>query len=177
MKSSGSRLIASFIALILVVSAVCIYAFKSQPAPTTTQTVIRSNSATNNTPAPVDQTSQNTIPTTVPATIPTETTTTTSSKYRNGTYKATGSYDTPEGQESVDVSLTLENGIVTDATVTANAFGGRSLRYQQMFISGYKTSVVGKDIDTISLGRISGSSLTPIGFNNALAEIKTQAKA
>lgn len=98
-----------------------------------------------------------------------------SGKYKDGTYKAVGTYDTPEGEESVTVSLTLKDGVVSDANVTANATGGRSLRYQQMFIGGYKAVVVGKSIEALSVGKVSGSSLTPIGFNNALSQIKTQA--
>ena len=169
MKTSGSRLVASLIALVAVVSAVFIYAFKSTPTPSSNAT---GANTTTNIPVqtPVTQTEQATIPEST-ATV------STTSKYKNGTYKATGTYGTPEGQESIDVSLTLENGIVTDANVIANASGGRSLRYQQMFIGGYKTSVVGKNIDELNLGRISGSSLTPIGFNNAITAIKTEAKA
>jgi len=46
-----------------------------------------------------------------------------------------------------------------------------------MFISGYKPYVIGKNIDTISLDRVSGSSLTPAAFNEALGQIKTEARA
>jgi hypothetical protein len=36
--------------------------------------------------------------------------------------------------------------------------------------------VVGKNIDEVNLGKVSGSSLTPIGFNNAIEDIRSQAK-
>ena len=99
------------------------------------------------------------------------------SKYRDGTYTAIGSYDSPAGQESINVSVTLKNGIVTAAKVTQMAQDRTSIRYQQRFISGYLPLVVGKNIGSIRLDVVSGSSLTPIGFNAALAKIKAQAQA
>ncbi len=135
------------------------------------------SSQTTQSPAP-----QNTPPAQTPTASVTTTTTvvantTKRSKYNDGTYSATGTYDSPGGLESVSVSLTIANDIVTGATVTSGASDGTSRRYQQMFISGYKTYVIGKDIDTLNLDRVSGSSLTPIGFDNALAKIKTEAQA
>lgn len=108
----------------------------------------------------------------------TEPTTTESadSEYKDGTYSATGAYSNPGGTSSIEVSVTLKNGVITDSTTTA-AGGGTSGRYQSQFISGYKSEVVGKQIDAVSLSRVSGSSLTSQGFNAALAEIKTKAKA
>jgi len=37
--------------------------------------------------------------------------------------------------------------------------------------------VIGKNIADVQLSRVSGSSLTPEGFNNALATIKSQAQS
>ena len=99
------------------------------------------------------------------------------SKYKNGTYSATGTYDSPAGLESIGVSLTIANDIVTNTSVTPEPSDRTSSRYQQMFANGYKTYVIGQNIDTIALDRVSGSSLTPIGFNNALAKIKAEAQA
>lgn len=96
--------------------------------------------------------------------------------YKNGTYTATASYDSPAGKESIGVSITLVNDIIADATVTPMAKDKTSDRYQDMFVSGYKTYVIGKDISTLQLGAVSGSSLTPVGFNNALTQIKAQAR-
>jgi uncharacterized protein with FMN-binding domain len=99
------------------------------------------------------------------------------SAYKDGTYSATGSYDTPGGPESIGVSLTVKNGAVADSTVTSNARDADSTRYQSMFMSAYKPQVVGKSLDSISLSRVSGSSLTSGGFNDAVAQIKSQAKS
>ena len=103
--------------------------------------------------------------------------TATTGNYKDGTYSATGSYRTPGGQESIAVKVTLADGVISDVSVTQNASGGEAEEYQSAFISGYKTQVVGKKIDEVSLSRVAGSSLTPNGFNSALTTIKTDANA
>jgi len=97
--------------------------------------------------------------------------------YKDGTYTATGSYDSPAGNESIDVSITLKNGAITDSTVQAKATDSEAREYQDDFVSGYKAFVTGKNIDSIRLSRVSGSSLTSGGFNAALTKIKDEAKA
>lgn len=96
-------------------------------------------------------------------------------EYKDGTYAAVGDYTSPGGSESIDVSLTIKDSVVTDATVTAKAVNPNSKEYQAKFISGYKAEVVGKSLAQLQLGAVAGSSLTPKGFNDALADIKTQA--
>ena len=96
--------------------------------------------------------------------------------YKDGTYSATGSYRTPGGQESIDVEVTLAGGVISDASVTQNATGGEAEEYQDKFTAAYKSEVVGKKIDEVSLSRIAGSSLTPLGFNTALDTIKSEAQ-
>jgi uncharacterized protein with FMN-binding domain len=102
---------------------------------------------------------------------------TTSSVYKDGTYSATGTYMSPVGNENLPVTLVLKGDVVTDATVTVGATKKESVNWQNAFISGYKTQVVGKKISEISLSKVSGSSLTPKGFMDAIAKIETQAKA
>jgi uncharacterized protein with FMN-binding domain len=116
------------------------------------------------------------IPTVTAAIVPKQTAST-ASTYTDGTYSATGSYGSPGGQEQLSVTLTLVNDIITAVSVTPLAYDRRSQNYQNIFISGYKQYVIGKNIADVNLTRVSGSSLTPIGFNNALAQIKAQAKA
>ena len=101
----------------------------------------------------------------------------TSATYKNGTYSATGSYMSPGGQDQIAVTLTLSNDVITSVSVTPEAGDRTSSRYQSRFISGYQTYVVGKDISGLSLGKVSGASLTPIGFNDALNQIRAQAKS
>ncbi len=99
------------------------------------------------------------------------------SGYTDGTYSADGSYASPGGQESISVSITLASGVVTAVEVTPEASSGNALQYQKQFASGISSEVVGKDIDDISVSRVSGSSLTSAGFNAALDEIKSEASA
>lgn len=96
--------------------------------------------------------------------------------YKNGTYSATGFYMSPGGGDQLGVTLTITNDIVTDAIVTQAAGDNTSVKYQEKFITGYKQYVIGQKIDSLKLGKVSGASLTPIGFNDALAQIKTKAK-
>ncbi len=96
--------------------------------------------------------------------------------YKNGSYSATGSYQSPGGYDQLGVSLTIQNDKVTSLSVTNMAGDRRSQRYEDMFISGVNQYVVGQSVDSIYLTRVSGSSLTPMGFNDALDQIKAQAK-
>lgn len=120
--------------------------------------------------AAVDNTPVTTTP--APATA-----TTKQFAYKDGTYTATGAYQTPESTEHITVTLTLKNDVVIDASVSAQAQENQSARYQSMFAANFKQYVVGKDISTLSLSHVSGSSLTSGGFNQAVAQIKAQAKA
>ncbi|HVT74902.1 MAG TPA: hypothetical protein VHD69_00565 [Candidatus Paceibacterota bacterium] len=98
-------------------------------------------------------------------------------KYKDGTYTARGTYQSPAGLESIDVTLTLKGDVVTDASVVSHATIAQSINFQGKFISGFKALVVGQDIDSIKLDKVSGSSLTPKGFNSAVTEIKAEAAA
>ena len=101
----------------------------------------------------------------------------TAGTYKNGTYKATGSYNSPGGRESIKLALTIADGKVSDSTVTSEAKNPTAKSYQADFISGYKTQVVGKSVDEIKLDSVAGSSLTPDGFEDALEQIKQDAAA
>ncbi len=102
---------------------------------------------------------------------------TTPSAYKDGTYTATGVYNSPGGTERLSVSLTLVSGIVTATTVSKDAQNQQSREFQIKFAENYSSQVVGKKIDDLNLGKISGSSLTPKGFNAAVSTIKSQAKS
>ena len=102
---------------------------------------------------------------------------TNTSEYKDGTYTAEGDYISPGGAEKVGVSVTLENGVITDSTFTVMATRPTSVTMQDNFAGGYKTLVVGKSIDEVQLTKVAGSSLTPQGFMDALEKIKTQAKS
>lgn len=98
-----------------------------------------------------------------------------SNKYKDGTFNAEGNYISPGGAEKVGVSLTLKDDIVVDSIFTVEAKRSESIRMQTAFSNGYKQYVIGKNIDDISVSKVSGSSLTPKGFNDAVTKIKVQA--
>lgn len=98
-------------------------------------------------------------------------------KYKDGTYTASGGYNTPGVFEEITLTLVVKNGIVTDASFQGNPGTGTARRMQNKFNAGYKDYVIGKSIDSISLTVVNGASLTPIGFMEALDKIKAQAKA
>lgn len=101
----------------------------------------------------------------------------TEAQYANGTFSATGDYVSPGGPRTIDVSITLENGIVTDSTFVGNATDPTSQRFQGEFGENYKEMILGKNIDEISLTKVAGSSLTPQGFTDALEKIKSEARS
>lgn len=97
--------------------------------------------------------------------------------YKDGTYTQVGGYTSPGGAEQIDVKLTLKNGLVTEAEVTPKAERPYSVKWQGVFAENFKTLVVGKNIKDLNLGKVSGSSLTPKGFNDAVEKIKAEAKS
>jgi len=97
--------------------------------------------------------------------------------YTDGTYTADGSYQTPETVETISVTLTVADGLVTDVEVTGDPQARESEQYQGEFIGGIADEVVGKSLDDIEVSRVAGSSLTSGGFNEAVESIKEQAAA
>lgn len=112
------------------------------------------------------------------STVPTTTETTDSTSnvsYTDGTYTAVGNYQSPGGAEEIGVTVTLKDNVITDVSVEPKATRGISVNMQKMFADNYKPMVVGKNINEVHLGKVSGSSLTPKGFNDALVKIEAQA--
>ena len=107
----------------------------------------------------------------------TENTDAASSTYADGEYTATGSYTTPGGRESVTVTLTLGNDVVTAVNVDGSAKQGDSLRYQSEFIENIASQVVGVAIDDLDVSKVAGSSLTSSGFNDAISHNAAEAQA
>lgn len=103
--------------------------------------------------------------------------TTADSEYNDGEYSAEGDYTSPGGAENLGVTITLKDGIIENAEVETMGSRPNTVRFQGIFKENFKQLVVGKDIDDVKLDKVSGSSLSPKGFNDALEKIKTQAKA
>jgi len=85
------------------------------------------------------------------------------------------SYLTPaRTSHELTVSLTVAQGIVTDATIIYDKGDGFSNAHQERFDGAYKAEVIGKPIDSISLSRVGGASLTSGAFNDAVKKIAAQ---
>lgn len=165
--TKNTKLVISAIMVVGVATGVFVAATPQKPKASPIVKVVEPVSSTDNNTAA--------LPTPTPVDNPTGTSVSKTSKYKNGAYSVTASYDSPAGSENLGVSITLKNDIVVDSSVTNMAGDGRSQRYQQVFIGGYKQYVIGKNIDSINLDVVSGASLTPIGFNDALSAIKAKA--
>lgn len=97
--------------------------------------------------------------------------------YKDGSYSQAGTYQSPAGAESVNVSLTVKDDVVTGLTVTPSAQNETSKKFQGLFVAGINQMVVGKKLSEVgSFGQVNGSSLTPQGFVSAVAGIKAQAQ-
>ncbi len=157
MQNQGnSKLVAGIVAILVVIGGIFGFAVSKSKTAETTTPVVPSEPVATSVP-PTDTTKR--------------------SAYKDGTYSATGSYMSPGGADRLGVSLTLKNDIVTSLTVTNMAGDGTSDRYQDKFIGGIQTLVVGKNIDSLNVDVVSGSSLTHKGFEDAVTQIKAQAKA
>jgi uncharacterized protein with FMN-binding domain len=160
-SNNNRKILASFIAVLAIVIIAVGLSFanhKDKPVDTTndTQPTPQANGSTN-TPNTASNDSSR-------------------SDYKDGTYNATGTYLTPGGQESVTVSVTLKDGTIADTSLEQHANNKDTEEYQSKFAAGYKKLVIGKTLSSVRLSRVSGSSLTSQGFNNALKTIKDQAK-
>lgn len=96
---------------------------------------------------------------------------------KDGDYDAEGEYSNPAGQSKVKVELTLADGKISDITVTPEATNGTSKGFQAKFAGGISDEVVGKSLDELNVSKVSGSSLTSQGFNQAIDQIKADATA
>lgn len=151
-SNRGILMAAGIIAIIVIIFGVIKFTSKQQPTAETTTT-------------------------TPPSSIPNETTNPGAAvSYKDGTYTATGSYVSPGGPETIKITLTLTDGVVTEAVAEPQAVNPTSKRYQGIFAQNFRALVVGKDIRTLSLQKVSGSSLTSGGFNEAVDLIKAQSK-
>mgnify|MGYP003494088353 FL=1 len=93
--------------------------------------------------------------------------------YADGKYQATGWYG---GLPShIEVTLTLESDVITAVSVVPAATNLTSLDLQERFAEVIPAVVIGRRIADLEVGKIAGSSGTPVGFNDALDQIRTQA--
>lgn len=146
-------------AAVLIIAVIVVAAAAASPKKQATTTASTANSSTTSaTPSSADDTSSD-------------------ASFKDGSYTATGAYESPGGNEHITVHVTLASGVVTATSATSGAGDPEAHEYQSMFIGGFKSQVVGKRIADVHLSRVSGSSLTSQGFNDAISQIENQAKA
>lgn len=95
--------------------------------------------------------------------------------YRDGSFQANGTYQSPNGSENIIVVIELENDIVTDVEIITNPNNPTTAIYQGQFADGIGEIVIGEDIDSLDVTVVAGSSLTGNGFREALEAIKADA--
>ncbi len=103
--------------------------------------------------------------------------TSTSSGYKNGTYQATATYFVPHGQESIQVTLTIKNNAIAAASIQNSETDPTSADFQQSFATEYQSQVVGRSLSGLQIDVVAGASDTTQGFNEAVNQIASQAKA
>ena len=97
--------------------------------------------------------------------------------YKDGTYSADGTYVSPNGNETVGVTLTLAGGFVSDVQITQHPSNPNTRKFQGEFAGGIQSQIVGKNLNEIKVSKVAGSSLTSGGFNQAVEKIKSEARA
>jgi uncharacterized protein with FMN-binding domain len=120
---------------------------------------------------PAPSTSPSASPSSTPSPPPAPTST-----YKDGNYSATGTYNSPGGKETLRVTIDMASDVITALAVTSVHIDSTAASYETAFEGGIQAIVVGKDIDSLNVGPVAGSSLTSIGFNRAITTIKSLAK-
>ncbi|WP_341998836.1 hypothetical protein MRBLWH7_000494 [Microbacterium sp. LWH7-1.2] len=115
-----------------------------------------------------------------PATVPpttapqeTETNVPQTSAYVDGEHSARGWYGSLPSHQ--DVTLTIDDGAVTEVQITTPAEDETSLGYQQRFAQALPGAIIGRSLDEIAIDRLAGASGCSEGFMNALTQIREAA--
>lgn len=100
----------------------------------------------------------------------------TASPYRDGRYAATGRYLTPGGDESIQVTVQVRDGIVTAAEAATEARSPTARQFQDQFRAHIADRVVARPLSSLEVSAVAGASLTSTGFDDALTRIRSQAQ-
>ncbi|MEJ7648731.1 MAG: FMN-binding protein [Nakamurella sp.] len=98
------------------------------------------------------------------------------SLFRDGDYASTGRYLTPGGNESIEVTLRVRDGVITAATSRTEALSPTARQFQEQFRVAIAAQVVARPLSSVSVDVVAGASLTSSGFNDALTRIRTEAR-
>lgn len=166
MDQSKKKLVGLVVIVLLAIAAggTAVYLNGQQNEPADSGNVSTPADTTSNTPTPPADTGEETAAVARVA------------EYKDGVYSADGRYRTPGGTETIAVTVTLSGDVITDVAVEMDGRGD-SKHYQSLFKQGIGALTEGKDVDEVKVSRVSGSSLTSVGFNAALETIKNDARA
>ncbi|MDO4899124.1 FMN-binding protein [Actinomyces sp.] len=98
--------------------------------------------------------------------------------YADGEYTASESYGVVDGvveEDSIDVTVSLKGGFITDVSVTGHALTGTSKNYIAGFVEEIGDAVVGRSIEDAHVTALAGASKTSAAFNEAVDAIAAQA--
>ncbi|WP_136192329.1 MULTISPECIES: FMN-binding protein [Actinomyces] len=98
--------------------------------------------------------------------------------YADGEYTASKAYGVVDGvveEDSIDVTISLEDGYITDVSVTGHALTGTSKNYISGFVEEIEDAVVGRSIEDAHVTALAGASKTSAAFNDAVDAIAAQA--
>ncbi|WP_080463172.1 FMN-binding protein [Actinomyces gaoshouyii] len=103
----------------------------------------------------------------------------TAGPYADGAYRDTQTYkgaDSLPTDESIDVSVILSDGAITDVTIIGHAANATSENFIRGFTSKIKGEVVGRSIEQAHVTALAGASRTSAAFNAAIDAIAEQAR-
>ena len=99
------------------------------------------------------------------------------SRIVDGTYVGVGIYSSPAGKESIEVTLTVDEGIVAAIDVVPQATNPTSQTFQSDFASAVSARVVGIPLEDVDVDVVAGASLTTQAFESALESVLADARA
>lgn len=88
----------------------------------------------------------------------------------DGTYSGRGTYETPGGRQGIEVTVVLDDGMVSSVRVDPAATNATSRWFQERFASAVVDEVVGVPVQDVEVDRLAGSSSTGAGFMAALEQ-------
>ena len=78
-------------------------------------------------------------------------------------------------EDSIDVTATLQGGVITDVSVTGHPLLTQSHDYMQGFVDEISGAVVGRSVEDAHVTALAGASKTSDAFNDAIDDIASQA--
>jgi len=113
------------------------------------------------------------VPTTGAAASPT------AGPYADGSYTVSedyGSVDDSVAENSIDVTITLSDGQVSEVDVVGHASSSTSQEHLRSFVDAVDEAVVGRSVEDAHVQALAGASKTSAAFNDAVDAVAAQAR-